>query len=454
MTHRSHFRPRRQGVLAGLMLLSVTSSLGAAAIHWAPPAGADGSFSAVAGAEGLRVSVLAGGAPVSDVLADGGSPVVQSVLDSLGTSQAFASVAYPGDLLLSLPGLIAGVSNGRLTPPDYPLIVSSDATTTPKKEVVVPGLSMTAASEAARSQAASTIGGAGQTGPGLQGSASAVTEAAGDGTVTSRSESLVAGITTEALKIGTVRATATAVLSPGGTVRRTSSLEVSGLEVAGVKVGIGPDGLVFGDRRTPLPAVPGAKELFAQAGIELKLLGALDTPDGVVGQGLEISLTRPTGAAVNPVTVRLRFGRASAGVGRPGSPALTPPALPVDTAPGDTGAAPALSGNVQSPPPVAPLANTPAPAPASATVFSGPVLWSSPGAGPGPSAAVGLPASGAGATSAGSGEKALAPPSFRLRQAATAERFDTRGLYPVLAGIAVLTGVGVFLVGLFGVRMR
>jgi hypothetical protein len=439
--------------MAGLMLLAVASSIGAAATRWAPAAGAEGSFSAVAGSEGLRISVLAGGAPVSDVLADGGSPVVQSVLDSLGTSQAFASVAYPGDLLLSLPGLIAGVSNGRLTPPNYPLIVSSDATTTPKKEVVLPGLSMTASSEAARSGAATTIGGTGESGSGPHSTASAVTETAEDGTVTSRSESLVAGITTDTIKVGSVRASATAVLAPGDTVRRTSSFEVSGLEVAGVKVGIGRNGLVFGDTQAPLPAPP--KELFAQAGVDLKLLAAVDTPDGVVGQGLEISMTRPTGAAVSPVTLRLRFGRASAGVGRAGSPLLTAPALPVDTAAGGTGEATAGSAEAPASPPLESLTSAAPPPRASFAMAGDAVSPLLPGAAAGPPAGLDLPAPPTGATAATGGTQTAAePPLLRLGQAAAGQRFDTRDLYPVLAGIAVLAGAGVFLVGLFGVRMR
>jgi len=81
-----------------------------------------------------------------------------------------------------------------------------------------------------------------------------------------------------------------------------------------------------------------------------------------------------------------------------------------------------------------------------------------PGVATGPPATLNLPApatdAAAAATATGRTLAAAEPPLLRVGQTAAGQRFDTRDLYPVLAGIAVLAGAGVFLVGLFGVRMR
>ena len=236
------------GVGAAVLSFVATGSLVTATIlppsALASAAGAATSFSARRRAEGVRISTFAGGAPVTNDPADFGSPVAQAVLDSLGTSRAYASVLYPGDLLVSVPGLIAGVSNGQLTPPSYPLIAASDRETAPEEEVAGPGATMRASSSATRSLATTMAGTV---------TATALTEMTVDGAVVSSSESVVTGLFSGVIKVGNLRSTAKVVLGPDGTVTRSSAFEVSGLEVAGVKVAVGRDGLVLGEQ--PPPAV-------------------------------------------------------------------------------------------------------------------------------------------------------------------------------------------------------
>ena len=64
-----------------------------------------GAFRGVAAAEGVRIGVVGGGAPVTNQVVDGASPIAQAALDSTAGSSALGSVAYPGDLVVTAPGL-------------------------------------------------------------------------------------------------------------------------------------------------------------------------------------------------------------------------------------------------------------------------------------------------------------------------------------------------------------
>jgi len=49
----------------------------------------------------------------ASTIADAGTPVSQAQLDSIGNAVAYGSVAYPGDVVVTAPGLVAGVTNGQ-----------------------------------------------------------------------------------------------------------------------------------------------------------------------------------------------------------------------------------------------------------------------------------------------------------------------------------------------------
>src|SRR5438445_6738615 len=94
--------------------------LGAGGIALPRHASAESSFNGVAGADGVRLTVFNATAPVAQTPVDGGGPTAQASLDSLGSSKAFASYPYPGDILIAVPGLLAGLT-GLPAPPGYPL---------------------------------------------------------------------------------------------------------------------------------------------------------------------------------------------------------------------------------------------------------------------------------------------------------------------------------------------
>src|SRR4029077_2774433 len=61
-----------------------------------------------------------------DPLLDPAGGTAQAQVDSIGTSQAFATNLYPSTAVLSVPGLIPLATGGKSLPlPDYPLQVSS-----------------------------------------------------------------------------------------------------------------------------------------------------------------------------------------------------------------------------------------------------------------------------------------------------------------------------------------
>ena len=151
-------------LLAPAVLTVATSVAGGAGAPAQPS-----SYEAVASAEGVRFTFGAPGFVAVDTFIDGGGPVSQSVIDGLGNSRAFASLPYPGDLAISGPGLLAGLT-GLPSPPPYPFYVSSSHPTTPEAKLAQPGYSLLAKSTEASSEGSTMTGG----GSGSGASASAI----------------------------------------------------------------------------------------------------------------------------------------------------------------------------------------------------------------------------------------------------------------------------------------
>src|SRR5438067_4011592 len=96
-------------------------------------AGAAPSYSGVAAADAVRVTVVVPGAPLSSSLFDGGAWSSQAVMTSSGSSEAFASNPYPGESIVTLPGTLAGA--GVAGVPEYPLYAGSSYPQKPHAEV-------------------------------------------------------------------------------------------------------------------------------------------------------------------------------------------------------------------------------------------------------------------------------------------------------------------------------
>jgi hypothetical protein len=368
-------RRRLTAVVGGLVVLS-------AALAHPGPVGAEGTYEAVAGADGVRVSLRVPDAPVTDVPVDGGGPTALAVLDSSGVSRAFASHPYPGEAVVTGPGTVAGASGGQVNLPGYPLFVSSDHPTVPEQVNEQGPYRLEATSGERRSEAEARAGA--ETGP-LVTSVARV-EAGEEGGATAEAVAVVEAFAAGDLHLGRVRSSARVTQAPDGSLTRASSLEVTGFSVAGTQVAIGPRGLSLPGATVPLPPTDPVRQALAGAGITVTYLAAQEQPSGVVAPGLSINapLALPSGPTV---TVTYTLGRTSAAVGgqvsagesletlASTSPAVEAPASDAGNVPSLTSDAGSASGPTSSGgfEPVAPAPGFGAAGPTSAGVEAAPV---------------------------------------------------------------------------------
>ena len=299
-----------------------------------PTAATGGAFRGVAAAEGIRIGVTAVGAPVTNSVVDGASPIAQSAVDSTAGSTALASVAYPGDVVVTTPGLLAGVSGGQLSGvPPYPLIATAGSTTTPEQTVDGPGSTMRAAAADRRAEATARSGAAplAEGGPAPAWATSSFVEADDTGVVTSLALSDVTGVTIGPLTLGRVVARSVVRRAPGAEPERETSFTATGVMIGDATVALTTEGLVVAGTTTPVSASP-LQPVLDGAGISVRSLAVENTPDGVVSAGLVVTRSQELPTAISPVTITYTFGRALAAV----SPTALEPVGSVDTVPGIT----------------------------------------------------------------------------------------------------------------------
>lgn len=299
------------------------------------------SYEAVASAEGFRFSFGAPGFVAVDTFIDGGGPVSQSVIDGLGNSHAFASLPYPGDLAITGPGLLAGLT-GLPSPPPYPFYVSSSHPTAPEGKVAQPGYELTATSADASSKGSTMTGGGQGDGPSGSSIGKTVTTALTTRNATSGAVTAVATGTADViniggvLRIGQVDAKAKVIRSPGTDPTREASFVINGVTIAGQTVGFSEKGFTFAGTNVPIPAGNPLTEALRQSKITVEYLARTDNPDGVVSPGLVIRQEQATPGGPTMV-FRYVFGRMAAFATVSGSPTSIGDSLPVlDTGPSDT----------------------------------------------------------------------------------------------------------------------
>lgn len=319
------------------------SSVTAAGPVAARPAGASLSFTAVAAADGLRLTMSSPGSPGTDTPLDGGGPSAQAVVASTGTSQAFASLPYPGEVAVTLPGLLAAV--GVAGVPDYPFYRATDFPTRPDADLNGPGYRLTAASREQESKAAAAAGSADPAVALFD--ARATVSGIGDhvrATATSAASSLQIGD----LVIGKAASRAEVLVTADGRRERSADFVVTGMAISGTAIVVGPDGLHLAGTHQPRPDSSALTTLLAQHHLELVYLAQEETPDGILSGGLRIT----TGGEVPGMngTLRVTLGRAAASV-QAGS---DPPADAVSDVRNTTGS-PSGVGAPGGPPPVGPI---------------------------------------------------------------------------------------------------
>jgi hypothetical protein len=313
------------------------------------PSGANGeeapaaptSYEARASAEGVRISFGAPGFVAVDTFVDGGGPISQSVIDGLGNSQAFAALPYPGDLAISGPGLLAGLT-GLPSPPAYPFYVASSHPTVPEATLAQPGYELKAKSSESESQASTMTGSGSGSGDSASAIGSTVTKAVTNrdatsgmvtGEATGRADIVnIGGV----LRIGQVDSRAKVTRAPGGEPTREASFAINGMTIAGQTVGFSDKGFTFGGTNTPIPQGNPLLEVLKQAKISVEYLARADNPDGVVSPGVVIrqELATPSGPTM---VVRYVFGQMAASATVSGSPTSIGDSLsPIGEVPAET----------------------------------------------------------------------------------------------------------------------
>jgi hypothetical protein len=455
--HRPRSIGKRAACLAGCGLLGtavLAMATGVAGGAEAPDAPT--SYEAVASAEGVRFSFGAPGFTAVDTFIDGGGPVSQSVIDGLGNSRAFASLPYPGDLAISGPGLLAGLT-GLPSPPPYPFYVVSSHPTTPEAKVAQPGYELIATSTESSSQGSTMTGGAQGSGSSASAIGSTMTKAvtsrdAASGVVTAEATGTadvinIGGV----LRIGQVDAKAKVTRGPGTEPTREASFVINGMMIAGQTVGFSEKGFTFGGTNTPIPQGNPLTEALKQAKITVQYLTRIDNPDGVVSPGLVIRQEQATPGGPTMV-IRYVFGQMAASATVSGSPTSIGDSLsPIDTGPSDT--------QVISPP-----ADTPAPAPTTTDTVA-------PSAGTGDTSGYDGSGFGSGSTGvvdSGSSTPATsdvaaptteAPAGNVVQEAAPISRapmtlVDTSSIYLILVAAAVVALGGGTVLRLMGVKLK
>lgn len=260
----------------------------------------EGTFGALAVADAVRITMKVPYAPASDTVLDVGGPSAQAVLDSVGTSQAYASFPYPGENAVTAPALVAGASGGSINLPAYPFYVGSVHPIVPTAEAGGGPYSIKAESDEASSTGTASVGLAVE-GQGAVGQARSVASTMSSAeSVTAEGSTEVTSFAVGPLQLGRVVSRAKAVLDADGNLTRESDTRVIGALVADTPVALTPEGLVVGGSPQAVDATP-VQELLAQAKITVELMPEQEMDGGVVAPAVRVTQRDDAGSSITYV---------------------------------------------------------------------------------------------------------------------------------------------------------
>lgn len=308
---------RRLTLAVFLLLATLVLTLTAGV---APAQSSFGSFSVSARSDLFRLEVFDDRIPVfpaGQAEVELSPATTQAVVDSLGSSRAFASAPYPGESVAGLPGLIGGLGGGELPPlPRYPVLVSSDFPTQESDRVDQGIYVLEAASGRLTSRSRAQFGGGTGEAYGLVTGRSVSEVVATDDAVTSRATAEFTGLELPGiLEVGSFTSSATITIKAGSGPVAETTFDAPIITVAGVGLRLGPDGLQVVDSILPFDLTPVA-DLLAGAGVQVEYVPARtgQAEDGSTfarsaGMVLVAEVEGPDG---NKDTVRYELGRAFA----------------------------------------------------------------------------------------------------------------------------------------------
>lgn len=291
---------RRGAFAAALATTCVPLALVAGSTSAEAKAGAGTAiFHGSAAAYGVRATYIVNGVPLTNTPFDGGGPTAQAAVDSgVGSSTGYAASPDPGEFFAAGPGLAAGVIGGGVpgvlppitglpAPPEYPLLVRSDAGTNPAVSAGQDPIKVSAQSQPSASQSQATFGMASDAGAGGGAVSTASVSHAANGGGSASATADLQGVTVGPLTLGHVLSTVTKTLKPDGTIVPSTTLEISGARINGSPVDFSPDG--FAQLNSAF------KSVLEQSGIVVEFVAAQDYPSSgrVIAPGLKISMPIP-----------------------------------------------------------------------------------------------------------------------------------------------------------------
>jgi hypothetical protein len=322
-------------------------------------ADADNSFRATSAAEASQVEVLSSAVPLSTDTTVGG-PTSQTLLDSLGTSQAYAASPDPGRTGATAPALVCSLSGLPIPAPacNYPAFAATDRGQ-PAQTAGVPGNEVSARSADTSALASTATGVA----PGPQVHTVSTSSILPNGTV--KTSALITAssiVITGQLSVEGLHVMAQATLAPDGKLTTKQDLSASAIDIAGQQVALSNGSFtVPGNTQVPIPTAT-VLALLEGAGVTAQFQQPMETKTGVVSGSLSLSYAIPATPATPVSHVTVTLGRASADINA--SPANVnlggpPPAGTGAGPPSQSGGA----GQTALPPP--PFGNAGRPVPAS-----------------------------------------------------------------------------------------
>ncbi len=275
-----------------------------------------GAFTLSARADSVGIQTIATEAPVVSI-AGGEIALVtpssaQSQLDAFGGSRSFASAPYPGDLVVSLPPTIAGVSGGQAPVPNYPAYASSDYPVRNEQIIQFGPQQLVARSGQYESSAQAQIG-IQSTPPEV---AAAITKTSvvrdASGAATAFADALLSPLSyTDIIKLGQVHTTAKAVYAAGAAEPTlTSTFDAGNVTIAGQTFGLTSSGLVVPGSKTPVDDASLA-DLLKGTGTLLEVLPEQRTATSITSASLRLTYQQVLPNA-GLTTVRLILGQVSA----------------------------------------------------------------------------------------------------------------------------------------------
>jgi hypothetical protein len=216
-------------LVAGLVILPTTTllMLGSAGAQISAPTV---NFSGLAEADGFEATLSNPSIPLALVV-EGAGPTAQANLTSTQESDGFASFPYPGQDVITLPGLASGAFLAGFPVPAYPLYTQTTYGDQPSN-VDFPGIDLSSESNLSDCNASAVVG---TSAIGMV--SKAEVEENSDSSVTASSSASINGFALGSLlSITGVVSTASEVLTPDGTFTPTSSLSIGDITVPGLNL--------------------------------------------------------------------------------------------------------------------------------------------------------------------------------------------------------------------------